>query len=167
MLGKNLRRYLITLVIGALALVAVPAAGFGQADRLQNLEPGERADLDEKVPVNFVFVGYDRDDVDAGAFLAGLPDRYKPVVRSTYFYNESIGKSQLGLNYTYDYNVKFAGGDYENKVFGFLSDAAKPAPLTDYQKQYNGNSPAFCNPPDGDPEPCQTGAYATERRTTS
>jgi hypothetical protein len=156
-LGKRLRCYAITLVIGALALTAVPAAGFGQADRLQNLEPGGRADLKEKVPVNFVFVGYDRDDVDAGAFLARLPDRYKPVVRSRYYYNESIGKSVLGLNYTYDYNVKYADGDYERKVFGFLSDAAKPAALTDYQKLYNGNSPAFCNPPDGEPEPCQTG----------
>jgi hypothetical protein len=41
--------------------------------------------LDEKVPVNFVFVGYERDDVDADKFLAGLPDRYKPIVRSRYF----------------------------------------------------------------------------------
>ena len=157
MLGKKLRRYLIMLAIGALALTAVPAAGFGQADRLQNLEPGGRADLDEKVLVNFVFVGYERDDVDADKFLAGLPDRYKPIIRYEYFYNESIGKSLLGLNYTYDYNVRFAGGDYEKKVFGFLSDAAKPKPLTDYQKLYNGNSRSFCNPPDGDPEPCQTG----------
>ena len=157
MLGKKLRRYLIALSIGALALTAVPAAGFGQADRLQNLEPGGRADLDEKVPVNFVFVGYEQDDVDADRFLAGLPDRYKPVVRSRYFYNESIGKSLLGLNYTYDYNVEFADGAYEKQVFGFLSDAAKPAPLTDFQKLYNGNSRSFCNPPDGDPEPCQTG----------
>ena len=69
-MGKKLRRYLITLVIGALALTAVPAAGFGQADRLQNLDPGGRADLDEKVPVSFVFVGYERDDVDANKFLA-------------------------------------------------------------------------------------------------
>ena len=68
----------------------MPAAGFGQADGYRNLEPGERADLDEKVPVNFVFVGYDRNDVDAGKFLAGLPSEYKPVVRSRYFYNESI-----------------------------------------------------------------------------
>jgi hypothetical protein len=157
-LGKKLRRYLITLLIGALALIAVPSAGFGQADRLQNLEPGGRADLDEKVPVNFVFVGYERNDVDADKFLAGLPDQYKPVVRSKYLaYNGSLGKSLLGLNYTYDYNVTFADADYEKEVFGFLSDAAKPAPLTDYQKLYNGNSPAFCNPPDGDPEPCQTG----------
>ena len=157
MLGKKLRRYLIALGVGVLALAAVPAAGFGQADGYQNLEPGERAELDEKVPVNFVFVGYERNDVNADKFLAGLPDRYKPIVRSRYSYNKSIGKSLLGLNYTYDYNVKFAGGDYEKKVFRFLSDAAKPAPLTDYQKLYNGNSRSFCNPPEGDPQPCQKG----------
>ena len=113
--------------------------------------------------MNVVFVGYERNDVDADKFLAGLPDRYKPVVRSRYAYNESVGKSLLGLNYTYDYNVKFAAGDYEKKVFGFLSDAAKPAPLTDYQKLYNGNSPAFCNPTRrmGTPNPARQGAYAT------
>jgi hypothetical protein len=155
MLGKRLSRYLVALVIGALALTAVPAAGFGQADRLQNLEPGKRAELNEKVPVNFVFVGYERGDVDAGKFRAGLPNKYKPITRYRYFYNESVSKSLLGLNYTYDYNVKFAGGDYERKVFGFLSNAAKPAPLTDFQKLYNGNSSLFCNPPNGDPQPCQ------------
>ena len=157
MLGKRLRRYLITLGVGVLALAAMPAAGFGQADGYRNLEPGERADLDEEVPVNFVFVGYDRNDVDAGKFLAGLPGEYEPVVRSRYFYNESIGRSLLGLNYTYDYNVKFAHTDYEKKFFGFLSDAAKPVPLTEYQKLYNGNSRKFCNPPKGDPRPCQKG----------
>jgi hypothetical protein len=157
MSGKSLRRYLVALVVGALALIAMPAAGFGQADRLQNLVPGKRADLNEKVPVNFVFVGYERDDVEAGKFLAGLPSEYKPVVRSRYLDNESVGKSLLGLNYTYDYNVKFAPGDYEKKFFGYLSNAAKPAPLTDYQKLYNGNSRRFCNPPNGEPQPCQKG----------
>ena len=102
-----------------------------QADGYRNLEPGERA-TGREVPVNFVFVGYDRNDVDAGKFLAGLPGEYKPVVRSRYLYNESIDRSQLGLNYTYDYNVKFAHTDYEKKFFGFLSDAAKPVPLTEY-----------------------------------
>ena len=40
MSGKRLRRYLFALVLGAFAITAVPAAGFGQADRLQNLENG-------------------------------------------------------------------------------------------------------------------------------
>ena len=53
MLGKRLRRYLITLAIGALALTTVPAAGFGQADRLQNLEPGGREDIQVNNPRDF------------------------------------------------------------------------------------------------------------------
>ena len=124
---KKLRRYLVAMGVGVLALVAVPAAGFGQADDYRNLEPGKRAELNEKVPVNFVFVGYERNDVNADRFRAGLPERYKPIVRSRYLCNKSIGKSLLGLNYTYDYDVKFAGGDYEKKVFRYLSGAAKPA----------------------------------------
>ena len=64
--GQETRRYLVAFGIGVLALAGVPAAGFGQAGDYQNLEPGQRADLDEKAPVNFVFVGYDQDDVSAG-----------------------------------------------------------------------------------------------------
>jgi hypothetical protein len=51
MLGKRLRRYLITLAIGA--LTTVPAAGFGQAARLQNLEPGGREDIQVNNPRDF------------------------------------------------------------------------------------------------------------------
>ena len=152
----RLGRYLLMFFVGALALGLAPAAGFGQDGGLQNLQPGERADLDEEVPVNFVFVGYDRNDVDGDRFVAGLPEEYKPIVRSRYFYNESVEESLLGLNYTYDYNIRYAGADYEEEFFGFLSEKARPAPLTDFQKLYNGNSPKFCNPADGEPQPCQT-----------
>ena len=149
-------RCLLMFALGVLALGLVPAAGFGQDGGLQNLQPGERAELDEDVPVNFVFVGYDRNDVDEDRFLAGLPDEYKPIVRSRYFYNESVDKSLLGLNYTYDYDVRYVGAAYEERFFGFLSDRAKPAPLTDFQKLYNGNSARFCSPQGGEPQPCQT-----------
>ncbi|HEY6581484.1 MAG TPA: hypothetical protein VIZ60_10185 [Rubrobacter sp.] len=84
--------------------------------------------MDEKVPVNFVFVGYERDDVDADKFLAGLPDRYKPIVRSRYFYNESIGKSLLGLHYTYDYNVKFAPATTRRSSSGSCRGRRSPRP---------------------------------------
>src|SRR5688572_13234748 len=154
-LGERLKLYLVAFGVGVLALAGVPAAGFGQAGDYQNLEPGKRADLDEKASVNVVFVGYDQDDVSAGRFRSTLPEQYKPIVRSRYYYNKSVKKSLLGLNYTYDYNVRFANGAYEKRFFSYLSDAAKPAPLTDFQKLYNGNSRTFCNPPDGDPQPCQ------------
>ncbi len=137
MFGKRFRRYLLMFAVGALALGLAPAAGFGQAGGFQNLQPGERADMDERVPINFVFVGYDRDDVDSEEFLDGLPEEYKPVIRSRLASSDNVEASLLGLNYTYDYNVRFAGGGYENRLFGFLSDKAEPAPLTDFQKLYN------------------------------
>jgi hypothetical protein len=77
-LGERLKLYLVAFGVGVLALAGVPAAGFGQAGDYQNLEPGERADLDEKASVNVVFVGYDQDDVSAGRFRSMLPDEYKP-----------------------------------------------------------------------------------------
>ena len=112
-LGKRLRRYLVAIGVGVLALAGVPAAGFGQGGDYQDLEPGERADLAEKATVNVVFVGYDQDDVSAGRFRSTLPDQYKPIVRSRYFHKKSVKKALLGLNYTYDYNVRFANGAYE------------------------------------------------------
>lgn len=137
MFGKRFGRYLLMFSVGALALGLVPAAGFGQDGGFQNLQPGGRADLDEKVPINFVFVGYDRNDVSSETFLNGLPEEYKPVIRSRLSYNNSVEKSLLGLNYTYDYNVRYTGGDYEDRFFGFLSDSAQPTRLTEFQKLYN------------------------------
>lgn len=137
MLGERHGRYLLMLALGVLLVGLAPAAGFGQDAGVQNLEPGERADLREEVPVNFVFVGYDRNDVDREAFLAGLPDRYKPIVRSRYAYNGSVGESLLGLHYTYDYDVRYADDAYERRFFRVLSQEARRAPLTEFQKLYN------------------------------
>jgi hypothetical protein len=156
-MNGRLRRYLFLSGVALLALILAPAAGFGQAGGgLQNLQPGQRAALDEEVPVNFVFVGYDRNDVDPAGFQNRLPDEYKPIVRSRYAYNESVEQSLLGLNYTYDYNIRYANADYETRFFRFLSREARPAPLTDFQRLYNGNQPRFCNPPGGEPQDCQT-----------
>ncbi len=60
-------------VVLAAGVALAPAASAQTAGT--GLEPGEKADLKEKVPVNFVFVGYDRNDVDQERFVAGLPER--------------------------------------------------------------------------------------------
>lgn len=162
--GRRLRSVRSVLLACVVALCLVPGASLGQegGGGYQNLEPGGRADLDERVPVNFVFVGYDRDNVDSGGFIESLPEEYKPVVRSKFLQKESVKKSLLGLNYTYDYNTFFADSGYENRLFRHLSRIAKPAPLTDFQKLYNGNDERFCDdPPDltpltpGNPGRCQ------------
>ena len=166
--GRRLRSVRFVLLACVVALCLVPGASVGQeGGGYQNLEPGRRADLHERVPVNFVFVGYERDDVDLGGFTGGLPKEYKPVVRSEYlqtrpFQKDRVEKSLLGLNYTYDYNTFFADSGYEDRLFRHLSRIAKPAPLSDFQKLYNGNDEKFCDhPPDltpgtpGNPAMCQ------------
>jgi hypothetical protein len=136
--GRRLRSVRFVLLACVVAICLVPGASVGQkGGGYQNLEPGRRADLDERVPVNFVFVGYERDDVDLGGFIEGLPEEYKPVVRSEYlqtrpFQKDSVKKSLLGLNYTYDYNTFFADSGYEDRLFRHLSRIAKPAPLSDF-----------------------------------
>jgi hypothetical protein len=104
---------------------------------LDHLDPGELADLRERVPVNFVFVGYERDSVDPGEFLSGLPDEYRPVVRSRLPYGIT---DFLGLRYTYDYNVTYASSSYENAFFSELLRLARRARLTEWQRAYNEQS---------------------------
>jgi hypothetical protein len=103
------------------------AAGFG------GLNPGGLSDLREEVPVNVVFVGFG-DEIDESAFLGELPGTYVPVVRSRLWYGVV---QELGLGYTYDYNVVHADAAYEDALFGALAGLAEPAPLTLFQELYN------------------------------
>ena len=159
----RLRRYLILTLVGMLALGLAPAASFGQQGGFQNLQPGERADLDEEVPVNFVFVGYDQDDVDRERFLAGLPEEYKPVVRSEYFYNESVEESLLGLNYTYDYNVRYADAAYEERLFGYLSEHRQARGPDGLPEAVQRQPEHVLRPPGGEPQHARRRASATSR----
>jgi len=109
-------------------------AGAGAKQGFESLDPGGPADFHEEVPVNFVFVGYDRDLVDEERFLRGLPNRYRTVVRSRLWYEKV---DFLGLDYTYDYNTHYADAAYEDRFFGHLASLAEPAALTEYQALYN------------------------------
>jgi hypothetical protein len=114
----------------ATALLAATGAG---AAGFSGLNPGGLSDLREEVPVNVVFVGFG-DDIDESTFLGELPETYVPVVRSRLWYGNV---EELGLNYTYDYNVVHADAAYEDALFEALSALAKPAPLTSFQEFYN------------------------------
>jgi hypothetical protein len=100
----------------------------------RHLDPGGPARFREKVPVNLVFVGYERDQVRKQRFLAGLPSRYQPVNRNRLFYGVT---ERLGISYSYDYDVTYASSGYECRFFSTLSRLAEPAPLTELQQAYN------------------------------
>jgi hypothetical protein len=131
---------LLVLVAAAVAAAsAVPAAGAphraASAPRFSHLDPGGPARYAERVPVNLVFVGFEPGKhVQSGKFLAGLPQRYRPLVRSRLLYDI---KDFLGIDYRYRYNVRFTDTAYENRFFQTLGRLATPAPLTDFQQQYN------------------------------
>jgi hypothetical protein len=122
-------------MVAALAAGVAPASGAsGSTPRYRHLDPGGPARYREKVPVNLVFVGYERDQVSKRRLLAGLPGSYRPVVRSRLFYDIT---ERLGIRYTYDYDVTYASSGYEKKFFSTLSRLAEPAPLTELQQAYN------------------------------
>lgn len=130
------RLVLILLALSVLSAGAALTVAPAQATppRFANLNPGGQADLRERVPVNVVFVGYDRDDVDVARMRAGLANAYEPVVRSRLWYGNV---EKLGIRYSYDYDVTFASRAYENRFFGRLKKIAKKAPVTDVQAAYN------------------------------
>jgi hypothetical protein len=133
-----LKRAAILLTAATLAagVFASPSAG-GAPTRFDHLDPGGQPNLVEKLPVNVVFIGHERGDVDKAQFLSGLAERYEPIVRSRAFYG--IGET-LGITYKYTYKIKYADRHYEDRFFRALGRMADPAPLTLLQENYNAQT---------------------------
>jgi hypothetical protein len=126
-------RVLIAVLAILAGLITIPS-GANAGVSFDHLNPGGFTPLREKVPVNFVFVGYEPQQVRQAKFLAKLPERYRPQVRSQMFYGLPSG---MGIGYTYDYDVTYTDAVFEDQFFGALSGLADPAALTLYQQQYN------------------------------
>ena len=126
----------MVLACGAAAVAAfVGAPGALAGGGFSNLQPGVRsAGLSERVQVNVVFVGLEPGQINAAEFIAGLPQRSKPIVRSRLFYGVT---EELGIDYRYDYSAKFASSAWEGSFFSALKGLAKPAPRTEFQEIYN------------------------------
>jgi hypothetical protein len=125
------------VLAAVLACIASPAAlaSSKHPPHLEFLQPGvAHANLGEQVPVNFVFVGFSRKQVNKSDFLDRLPDSYRPVIRSRLLYGVT---EKLGIDWTYDYSVKYTRRHWEDAFFGALRRHAKLAPRTQYQDIYN------------------------------
>jgi hypothetical protein len=124
---------LTAALVGASATPA-GAAPAAAAITFRHLDPGGQPRLTERVPVNIVFLGYERDQVDRSEFLSGLARTYQPVVQSRLVYGVT---ERIGITYTYDYRVTYGSTSYENRFFRQLAELAEPAPRTAYQDAYN------------------------------
>ena len=74
------------------------------------------------------------DEVDVSAFRQGLPTSYQPKVMTRLWHGID---EPIGIDYSYDYRVRFADSRYEDRFFGQLAKLAKPAPVTAFQTDYN------------------------------
>ena len=126
-----MRHRALFLCLSAIAIVSIAKT---QSASFLHLNPGGLSNLPETVPVNIVFVGYDAPLVNQASFLAALPGTYRPIVRSRYLYGI---KEELGLSYTFQYQVTFTNAAWENSFFAALSSLATPQPRTLFQDQYN------------------------------
>ena len=127
---------LITAAALVAATFATSSAG-GAPPRFDHLDPGGQPTLREKVPVNVVFIGHDRADIDDAKFRGGLSRKYEPVVQSRLFYGI---QEKLGITYKYDYKIKYADRQYEDRFFRKLGRMADAAPLTELQEAYNAQT---------------------------
>ena len=96
------RRLLAAAAVFTLLLGALPATTLASGG--QNvLRPGQTVTFKQRVPINIVFVGYQRSAINKHDLLGQLPDTYSPVVRYPQLYG--LPGRDMGLQYNFDYHV--------------------------------------------------------------
>ncbi|HMT20082.1 MAG TPA: hypothetical protein PKE20_02365 [Promineifilum sp.] len=136
------RRAVLALL--ALALLLIPAVALAQGDAPASqaaspgLEPGAHVTYEQKVPINVVFVGYEQGDFALNDLKEWLPDGYAPIVRYPAFYG--LAGRDMGLQFNFKYNYKWASKGFEDDFFGYLASIAAPGPMTIFQAEYNNQA---------------------------
>jgi hypothetical protein len=127
------RLFFLLNIVLVMSLVLISPASAKELQR--TLRPGEQVTFEQKVPINLVFIGYDRGAIDTDALLNELPATYAPVVRYPQFYGAPA--RDMGLLYNFEYNVRFVGKQRSDQFFKFLRRIGTPGDPTLYQQAYN------------------------------
>lgn len=124
------------LTLIASAAQAQPQPIDRRSDRsLTTLQPGQFVVQRQAVPVDVVFIGYTRQQVNEAGLLDLLPQTYQPVVRYPQFYG--LSGRDTGLSFQFRYRVTYASRAFENQFFSFLARTGTDGPVTAFQQQYN------------------------------
>lgn len=120
----------VTLVLSFI-LVNPASAGANQ----NGLQAGQIVTFEQKVPINIVFIGYNKNTIDKQTMLDTLPATYAPIVRYPPFYG--LPGRDMGLKFNFDYNVTFTETRFANKFFNYLKQIGAPGDPTGFQLGYN------------------------------
>jgi hypothetical protein len=127
--------------VGIAVCVSIAYAGGGT--NFDTLDPGGTLVIKQQIPINIVFVGYEKgsgdQDIRHDDFVKGLPTNYRPVSRSKWYYGVT---EVLPIAYTYKYNIVYASTAFEDAFFGYLEDVGKDTDITLQQEVYNAQTAA-------------------------
>jgi hypothetical protein len=123
---------LLNLVLILSLLVVSPASA---KDSFAVLRPGKHITFQQNIPINVIFIGYERSSIDRKALRQALPATYTPIVRYPAFYG--VSGRDLGLKYKIHYNITFAERGFTNRFFRYLQEIGTPGDLTLFQQLYN------------------------------
>ncbi len=127
----------LALMVVVLFLLAAPA-GLAQDEDIAGLRPGETVVYRQTIPVNIVFVGFDRDDIAVADVREQLPASYVPEVRYPLFYG--LPSRNMGLRFNFEYKSIFTDQAFEDSFFDYLAAIATPGAPTVFQQLYNNNA---------------------------
>jgi hypothetical protein len=135
------RRSCVAVAALILAAIVAPSAGAEAAALpLEHLQPGEFADVQQRVPVTVVFVGLEPGAaatlIDSGRLVDAQLREHRIGDRTTRFierekparlgdwYQQFLEPSTIGLTYRFDYRTVFADASFEDAFFGYLASIA-------------------------------------------
>ena len=129
----------VALILGMAPsqVLAAPAANASSAG-VGGLQPGQTVTYKQNIPINIIFIGYDKKAVDQQTLLSELPATYAPVVRYPQFYG--LPGRDMGLKYTFKYNVTYTSSNFADKFFKYVKSIGSAGNLTVFQQQYNDQS---------------------------
>lgn len=128
------RRVVLALLL--MAFLSIVPAAFGQdVEPDAGLTPGATVTYRQTLPVNLVFVGYEKEDIDLAALKQQLPATYTPLVRSTQFYG--LPGRDMGLSFDLEYKTQFTNQAFEDDYFAYLASIAESGDPTLFQTFYN------------------------------
>ena len=117
---------LLGLAPAAVLAAPAPQEGFGG---------GGVTMFTQRVPINVVFLGYDKNVINQKAVRDLLPASYTPIVRYPAFYG--LEGRNLGLKFDFNYTVTFVNQKTTDRFFKFLSQGSTVAGPTVFQTAYN------------------------------
>jgi hypothetical protein len=127
--------FVLLLILIPSSVWAAPATAESYHGGNGGLVPGETVTFEQNIPVNIVFLGYERNQIDKREILSQLPSTYSPVVRYPVFYG--LPGRDMGLKFNFKYDLSFADSKTTDKFFKYVSRIGAPDAPTAFQIAYN------------------------------